>query len=289
MCVRFIGSATTVLLTAAVLMACGAGDDSPVLTVVVDTNYGVDLQAVVATIPGPSDSVRSEHRFETSEHAWPLSFGVVPTGGEGSIALLFNALGTQGQLSERRVEVEFESDRPMAVPVFLDANCRDVACPSNETCTESGCQSPTVSAFAAEPGRELEGLCRPGEAWCDPDGSTFYECDQFGVPPTVTACANGCEPGASSCADGVPPGGATVTVSVGANGRVVSAPAGIDCGSTCSAVFAAGRRVWLQAVPDAGYSVDEWSASCESEAMRSDVCELRADGNVSASVTFEAR
>jgi sugar lactone lactonase YvrE len=53
----------------------------------------------------------------------------------------------------------------------------------------------------------------------------------------------------------------SLTVSeVGAGrGTVVSSPAGIDCGSTCTAVFAAGQTVTLTATPAAGYVFAGWS------------------------------
>ncbi|MBK7144722.1 MAG: hypothetical protein IPH76_05760 [Xanthomonadales bacterium] len=45
------------------------------------------------------------------------------------------------------------------------------------------------------------------------------------------------------------------------NGLVVSTPAGIDCGATCSASFATGSTVTLQAtaIPNSGFVFDSWS------------------------------
>ncbi|HTJ41569.1 MAG TPA: choice-of-anchor D domain-containing protein [Kofleriaceae bacterium] len=45
-------------------------------------------------------------------------------------------------------------------------------------------------------------------------------------------------------------------------GVVTSAPAGIDCGATCSASFAYGTAVTLTATPSAGSSFGGWSGAC---------------------------
>lgn len=54
------------------------------------------------------------------------------------------------------------------------------------------------------------------------------------------------------------------TLSVGktGDGTVTSAPAGILCGTSCSAVFDEGTAVALAAVPDAGWSFAGWDGAC---------------------------
>jgi hypothetical protein len=46
------------------------------------------------------------------------------------------------------------------------------------------------------------------------------------------------------------------------SGSVTSAPAGIDCGSTCEAGFAEGKSVTLTATPDASSTFTSWSGDC---------------------------
>ncbi len=46
------------------------------------------------------------------------------------------------------------------------------------------------------------------------------------------------------------------------SGSVASTPAGIDCGATCSAGFAGGSTVSLQAAPAAGSSFSGWGGDC---------------------------
>jgi Divergent InlB B-repeat domain len=53
-----------------------------------------------------------------------------------------------------------------------------------------------------------------------------------------------------------------LNVAVSGNGSVASNPAGISCGSTCSANFAAGTAVTLTATPAAGQQFSSWGGAC---------------------------
>jgi Divergent InlB B-repeat domain len=53
-----------------------------------------------------------------------------------------------------------------------------------------------------------------------------------------------------------------LTVSVSGSGSVVSNPAGISCGTACSANFAAGTTVTLTATPAAGQVFSSWGGAC---------------------------
>ena len=56
----------------------------------------------------------------------------------------------------------------------------------------------------------------------------------------------------------------TLTVSKAGtgSGKVTSSPAGIDCGSTCSASYTSGTSVALTAAPDSGSVFAGWSGAC---------------------------
>jgi len=54
----------------------------------------------------------------------------------------------------------------------------------------------------------------------------------------------------------------TVSKTGAGTGTVTSAPAGIACGTTCSATFASGTAVTLTATPAAGSTFTGWSGSC---------------------------
>lgn len=73
-------------------------------------------------------------------------------------------------------------------------------------------------------------------------------------------------------------------------GRVVSSPAGIDCGSVCTATFPPGTKVTLSIEPARGSVLDAWSGACAGT-ERSCTVTLGATGEktVTASVSAPAR
>ena len=65
-------------------------------------------------------------------------------------------------------------------------------------------------------------------------------------------------------------------------GRIVSAPAGIDCGSTCAAVFDPGTMVTLTAIPEPGTLFGGWTGDCAGVAP----CAITMDAAHSAGATL---
>jgi hypothetical protein len=63
-------------------------------------------------------------------------------------------------------------------------------------------------------------------------------------------------------------------------GTVTSSPAGIDCGSTCSAAFAPGAPVTLTATPASGSTFTGWSGACSGTGTC--VVTMNADTRVTA-------
>lgn len=59
-----------------------------------------------------------------------------------------------------------------------------------------------------------------------------------------------------------PPNTHALGVVVKGEGSVASKPAGISCGSQCSATFATGSKVMLTATPAAGFIFKNWSGAC---------------------------
>ncbi|MCU0619988.1 MAG: InlB B-repeat-containing protein [Gemmatimonadales bacterium] len=97
--------------------------------------------------------------------------------------------------------------------------------------------------------------------------------------PAVATVANGVVTGVSEGQAGIEAstagvtGQAEVTVTAGSmehslsvmvsgSGRVASSPAGIDCGTTCQATYAAGTQVTLTATPAANYAFAGWGGDC---------------------------
>ena len=78
------------------------------------------------------------------------------------------------------------------------------------------------------------------------------------------------------------PGQHALTVSDFGSGTITSAPAGISCGTTCSAVFAAGTNVSLSAVPGPGYAFAGWGGACSGAGA----CVVQMDTAQFVSATF---
>lgn len=77
----------------------------------------------------------------------------------------------------------------------------------------------------------------------------------------------------------------TLDLSVAGSGVVRSAPAGIDCGSSCSAPFADGSTVVLTATPAAGQVFSAWSGACSGTQAS---CTLAMTQARSAAASFAA-
>lgn len=96
---------------------------------------------------------------------------------------------------------------------------------------------------------------------------------------STTSCAKGtvCRMSDGKCI--VPPKQVTVEVQfVGdGTGTVVSTPAGISCGSQCSASFEVGTKITLSATPALGSVASGWSLGCQGSTP---TCELTPDGTL---------
>src|SRR5438105_2621223 len=73
-----------------------------------------------------------------------------------------------------------------------------------------------------------------------------------------------------------------VAVTGATGGKVTSAPAGIDCGATCSASFNSGTQVTLNAAPVSGWLFQGWGGACSGTGA----CSLTMSGNQSVSASF---
>jgi hypothetical protein len=102
------------------------------------------------------------------------------------------------------------------------------------------------------------------------------------VVGTMTVTVDG--PASQGCPQGTATNSLSVDVTAGAaDGLIVSSPAGINCGSTCSASFPAGSSVVLTATPNSGKSFLGWAAGCSSVSGTTCTVTLSSDVIVSAS------
>ncbi len=70
---------------------------------------------------------------------------------------------------------------------------------------------------------------------------------------------------------------------IGGNGLITSNPTGINCGSTCNAIFDGGKNVILTAVPDAGYTFTSWLDDCTGTAP---TCTVKMDAAKTVTALF---
>jgi uncharacterized repeat protein (TIGR02543 family) len=75
----------------------------------------------------------------------------------------------------------------------------------------------------------------------------------------------------------------TLTVSKSGSGSVISSPAGINCGTSCSASYANGASVTLTASAATGYSFSGWSGACSGTSAS---CTVSMTAARSVTVTF---
>ena len=75
----------------------------------------------------------------------------------------------------------------------------------------------------------------------------------------------------------------TVTKAGNGSGKVTSSPAGINCGSICSATFQLGASVTLKASPAVGSRFTGWSGDCAGTNAN---CKLKLTVNRAATATF---
>ena len=74
----------------------------------------------------------------------------------------------------------------------------------------------------------------------------------------------------------------TLSTSKAGSGTLSSTPAGIDCGTACSASFVEGQQVTLTATPAAGYSFTAWGGACSG----SGACVVTMSAAKTVSATF---
>ena len=90
---------------------------------------------------------------------------------------------------------------------------------------------------------------------------TAWGGDCAGAAPTCTVTMSAART-VTAAFNAPPPATFVLGVTVTGAGVLRSLPAGIDCGTTCSASFAAGSSVTLTPTPEAGQSFSAWGGAC---------------------------
>ena len=76
----------------------------------------------------------------------------------------------------------------------------------------------------------------------------------------------------------------SLTVTSGSGGIVTTTPGGIDCGTRCTAGFAAGTAVNVIARPDPGFRFAGWTGACSGTST----CDLAMNANKAVQASFAA-
>ena len=97
---------------------------------------------------------------------------------------------------------------------------------------------------------------------------------------------SGCGGGGASTPP--PPSEVTLSVTTSGNGTVTSSPAGINCGSSCTATFAQGSAVMLSATPSSGNLFSAWQGAC-ADAGSGTLCTVNLEQSQSVAATFIAQ
>jgi hypothetical protein len=185
------------------------------LVVVVDSDFSVpsELVFVDAEVLDPGGALVSQQSFwvappgagSATRFELPLSFGIVPQGGDATrraqiVVRGRSAAGTP--LVEQTARTGFVAGQSLVLPMFLARRCIGVTCGTGETCTLATCapdeRPPETLDPLPGPGGELRrdagridtGPCGGGDA--DGDGVPD-DCDDWpcGTEPSVPAIVGG--------------------------------------------------------------------------------------------------
>jgi Bacterial Ig domain/RTX calcium-binding nonapeptide repeat (4 copies)/Divergent InlB B-repeat domain len=150
-------------------------------------------------------------------------------------------------------------------PVDVDVRANDND-PDGDALTVESVTQPQHGTAAIQPNGRIR--YTPASGYEGSDGFTYTVGDGRG--------------GAASAAVGLDVGTFTLTVAKTGNGRVVSAPTGIDCGTSCHADFTGGSTVTLVAHPDPGWTLGGWNGACSG----TNACTVTMDAAKSVGADF---
>ena len=259
--------ATTLL---ALVAACGGSDDDPAPAPPPgNTNLPLSVAVVgTGTVASQPDGINCSTANCTAEFARNTAVTLTATPGVGQSFTGWTGVCTG---SARTCVVTMDPARTPGTPGTPDVTARfapeagqttytfslTIAGAGTVTSSPAGINC-TVNCTAVFPANTLVTLTATPSA-----GQSF------------TAWSGACTGSASSCTvtldqartvgakfDAVVGTSFALNVTVAGSGSVTSNPAGINCGSTCSANFASGTAVTLTATPAAGQRFTSWGGAC---------------------------
>ena len=243
---------------------------------------GISLYRIDGGAPSRNNVVVHNTIVHPADGRWALNITDGATGTTVLNNILYNAHAFRGSIT-------ISAD---SLPGLL-SNWNVV---TNRFSTNDGGTTMTLAQWRAATGQDRQSIvAAPSELFVDPAAADYHLRTTAPARDGGTTLAD-----VPRDLDGVPrPSGpasdigayevaiAAATVSVtrrGSGGGVVtSLPAGIDCGDTCSASFAAGSEVTLTAEPAADASFVRWTGACAGTMPH---CTVTADGGTVAAATF---
>ncbi|MEC7523729.1 MAG: lectin-like protein [Myxococcota bacterium] len=155
------------------VLTCACSAPPTQLVVVVDSDFAVPeelttvevevFDAAGETVSGTTFALAPRGEGQPARFPLPLSFGVVPQGGDASRRVRVVVRGktaTDRIMVQRAATTGFLEGRSLALPMFLLRSCAAVMCPDGQTCTERGCadeERPPETLPPVRPGEELDG------------------------------------------------------------------------------------------------------------------------------------
>ncbi|MEM9070359.1 MAG: integrin alpha [Myxococcota bacterium] len=186
---------TALMLAALLLLGCKA-DATQLLVVIRSDLPAEDVRVVRVSVtdlddPGATPLERDFDVFR-SDPALPFSFGVTPPGNNVGSRVRVRAAARNGSGDDaqdvvvRSARVGFVRHQTLLLELFLEEQCRDVVCDSeNETCVAGRCRDDTIDDLPpVRPGTELDGGPRDGSADAGAVDAGFDAFDAY-VPPTA--------------------------------------------------------------------------------------------------------
>ena len=183
------------LLLVSVFPVAGCTKPATQLVVTVDSDLAPQYLVAVHAVAVPADSPTSpgvDARFDLTDtggpvsFTLPLSFGVVPPGGDASrrVEVRMEALDATGTATVVRLtRTGFVSGQTLRLPMFLADACRSVVCSGDLVCDRGVCVSPDV------PVDDLARV-RPGDELLDAGSTPIVDAGaRDGGPPGPAATA----------------------------------------------------------------------------------------------------
>jgi hypothetical protein len=141
-------------LLLSLLLSCSQEAPRTQLIVVVDSNLEIpsELEEIEVVATGPKDARHEATAVLGADHeSLPRFLALAYESGElGPITIQVRGKLSDDVVLSRAAEVSFVRGRSLVLPLHLARSCLNVRCPRDQTCTERGCESPTLDESELE-------------------------------------------------------------------------------------------------------------------------------------------